>query len=33
MKEISDKKTLLKNAEIYDGSTDAAFMGDVLIED
>ncbi len=26
------KKTLLKNAKIYNGTTDAAFMGDVLIE-
>ena len=25
-------KTLLKNAKIYNGSTDAAFMGDVLID-
>ena len=27
------KKTLLKNGKIYDGSGNAAFMGDVLIED
>ena len=27
-----NKKTLLKNAKIYNGSTDAAFIGDVLIE-
>lgn len=32
MKETSIKKLLLKNAKIYNGSTDAAFMGDVLIE-
>ena len=28
----SDKKLLLKNAKIYDGSTSDAFIGDVLIE-
>ena len=27
-----NKKTLLKNAKIYNGSTEAAFTGDVLIE-
>ena len=27
-----NKKTLLKNAKIYNGTTDAAFVGDVLIE-
>ncbi|MBQ1967582.1 MAG: hypothetical protein II356_06365, partial [Clostridia bacterium] len=27
-----NKKTLLKNAKIYNGSTDAPFMGDVLID-
>ena len=32
MKETTGKKLLLKNAKIYNGSTDAAFMGDVLIE-
>ena len=26
------EKTLLKNAKIYDGSGDAPFKGDVLIE-
>ena len=31
MKEISTKKLLLKNAKIYNGSTDAAFSGDVLV--
>ncbi len=33
MKEATSKKLLLKNAKIYDGSTNAAFMGDVLVED
>lgn len=32
MKETSYKKLLLKNAKIYNGSTDAAFIGDVLVE-
>ena len=26
------RKTKLKNAKIYNGTTDAAFVGDVLIE-
>lgn len=33
MKETTIKKLLLKNAKIYDGSTNDAFTGDVLIED
>ena len=32
MKETSNKKLLLKNAKIYDGGTDDAFIGDVLVQ-
>ena len=32
MKETSNKKLLLKNAKIYNGGTDDAFIGDVLVQ-
>ena len=32
METVSTNKTLLKNAKIYDGSGEAAFLGDILIE-